>query len=76
MSIVAVQSLGGDIGDVASAEVHGYWDVVHGWGSICGVIVLGAASLLVAILTVVLEEGSSRLVVEVLEGGTSCKALL
>ena len=65
---------------VASAEVHRYWDVVHGWGCIYGVIILGViilrvASLLVVVLPVVLEEGSSGLVVEALEWGASCKAL-
>ena len=40
------------------------------------VVVLRAAPLLVVTLPVVLEEGSSGLVVEALEWGPSCKALL
>ena len=63
------------IGGTTSAEVHGYWDIVHGWGCICGVIILRVASLLVVVLPVILEEGLSGLVVEALGWGASCKAL-
>ena len=42
------------IGCMASAEVHGYWDVVHGWGCIGGAVVLGVPLLLVVSLPVVI----------------------
>ena len=64
------------VGGAASADVHGYWDIVHGWGCICGVVVLRVAPFLVVALPVILEEGSFRLVVEGLERGSSCKAFL
>ena len=41
------------IGCMASAKVHGYWDIVHGWGCIGGVIVLGVSLLLAVSLPVV-----------------------
>ena len=71
---VAIPSSSPVIGCAASAEVHGYWDVVHGWGCIGGVIVLGVLLLLVVSLPVVVQkEGSSLLVVvvEMLEWGSS-----
>ena len=68
---VAVSSSSPVIGHMSSAKVHGYWDVVHGWECIGGVIVLGVSLLLVVSLPVVVQkEGSSLLVVvEVLEWG-------
>ena len=62
------------IGCAALAEVHEYWDVVHRWGHIGGVVVLGVLLLLVVSLPIViLEEGISLLViiVEALEWGSS-----
>ena len=41
------------IGCTASAEVHGYQDIIHGWGHIGGVIVLGVSSLLAVSLPIV-----------------------
>ena len=76
LSPVPISSSSPIIGGVAPAEVHWYWDIVHGWRCVCGVVVLGAASLLVVILPAILEEGSSRLVVDALEWGSSCKAFL
>ena len=61
---------------VASAEVHGYRDIVHRWGCICGVVALRVSPLLVVSLPAVLEEGSSGLVVEALEWGSPCEVLL
>ena len=63
------------VGGAAPAEVHGYWDIVHGWGCICGVVVL-RASLLVVVLPVILKKGSPRLAVKALEWGSSCEAFL
>ena len=40
---------------MASAQVHGYWDVVHGWRCICGVVILRVAPLLVVALPVILK---------------------
>ena len=62
------------IGCTASAEVHGYWNIIHGWRCIGGIIVLGVLSLLVVSLPVVVrKEGLSLLVivVEMLEWGSS-----
>ena len=62
------------IGCMASAEVHGYQDVIHGWGCIGGIIVLGVSLLLAISLPVVVQkEGLSLLVivVETLEWGSS-----
>ena len=75
LSPVSISSSPPIIGGMTPAEVHGYWDIVHGWRCIGGVVILWAAPLLVVALPVVLEEGSSGLVVEVLEWGSSCKAL-
>ena len=61
---------------MAPAKVYRYWVVVHGWGCIGGVVVLGVISLLVVAMPVVLEEGSSSLVIEVLKQGSSCEAFL
>ena len=76
LSPVPISSSSPIIGGVASAEVHWYQNVVHRWRCICGVIVLGAAPLLVVVLPAVLEEGLSGLVVEALEWGSSCETLL
>ena len=51
---VAVSSSPPIVGGVAPTKVYGYWDIIHGWGCICGVVVLGAASLLVVVLPAVL----------------------
>ena len=75
LSPVATSSSPPVVGGIASAEVHGYWDVVHGWGCICGVVILRAASLLVVAFPVILEKGSSWLVVKTLKWGASCKTL-
>ena len=56
---------------MASAEIHGYWDIIHGLRCIGGVVVLWAVPLLVTALPIVLEERSSGLVVEALEWGSS-----
>ena len=50
---VAVPSSSPVIGCTASAEIHGYWDIVHRWGCIGGVIVLGVLLLLVVSLPVI-----------------------
>ena len=76
LSPIAISLSPSVAGGTASAEVHGYWDIVHGWGCICGVVVLRAAPLLVVALPVILEEGLSGLVVEALKWGPSCKAFL
>ena len=60
------------VGGTASAEVHVYWDIVHGWGCICGVVILRVASLLVVALPVILEERSSWLVIKMLKWSASC----
>ena len=58
LSPVPISSSSPVIGSAASAKDHRYWDIVHGQGYICGVVVLGTISLLVVILpVVVLEEG-------------------
>ena len=59
------------VGGMAPAEVHGYWDVIHGWRCIGGVVILWVIPLLVVALPVILEEGSSGLAVEALEWGSS-----
>ena len=51
---VAVSSSPPVIRGMTSAEVHGYWNIVHRWGCIGGVIVLGIPSLLVVSLPVVI----------------------
>ena len=74
LSPVAIPSSSPVIGCMASAEAHGYWDIVHGWGCIGGIIVLGVLSLLVVSLTIVVQkEGPSLLVaaVEMLKWGSS-----
>ena len=76
LSPITVSSSSPVVEGTASTEIHGYWDIVHGWGCICGVIVLGAAPLLVISLPVILEEGLFGLVVEALKWGASCEALL
>ena len=53
LSPVAVPSSSPVIGCAASAEVHGYQDIIHGQGCIGGVVVLGVSSLLVIFLPVV-----------------------
>ena len=70
---VAIPSSSPVIGCMASAEVHGYWDIVHRQGCIGGVIVLGVSLLWVVSLPVVVQkEGASLLViVEMLEWGSS-----
>ena len=75
MSPVAISLSSPVVGGMAFAEVHRYWDIVHRWGCSCEVIILRVAFLLVVALPVILEEGLSRLVVEALEWGASCKAL-
>ena len=49
---VAVSLSSPVIGHAPSAKVHGYQDIVHGWGCIGGVIVLGVSLLLVVSLPV------------------------
>ena len=74
LSPVAVPLSSPVIRCVASAEVHGYWDIIHGWGCIGGIIVLGVLLLLVvSLLVVVGKEGLFLLVivVETLEWGSS-----
>ena len=57
---------------MASAEIHGDWSIVHGWGCIGGVVVLWVVPLLViVVLPSALEEGTSGLAVEALEWTSS-----
>ena len=57
---------------MASAEIHGDWSIVHGWGCIGGVVVLWVVPLLViVVLPSSLEEGTSGLAVEALEWTSS-----
>ena len=74
LSPVAIPLSSPVIGCMASAEVHGYQDIVHGWGCIGRIIVLQVLSLLAVSLPVVVrKEGVSLLVivVEMLEWGSS-----
>ena len=53
LSPVAISLSSPVIGCTASAEVHGYQDIIHGWGCVGGVIVLGTLLLLAVSLPVV-----------------------
>ena len=73
MSPVAIPSSSPIIGCMAFAEVHRYWDVVHGQGCIGRIIVLWVSLLLAVSLPIVVQkEGVSLLVVvvETLEWGS------
>ena len=71
LSPVPISSASPVVWGSAPAEVHGYWDIVHGWGCIGRVVILWVVPLLVVALPIVLKKGSSGLTIEVLEWGSS-----